>query len=42
MLMEGGGGSFLLLSDVPSDIRGEVRYCDRVHMVILPIGSGHV
>ena len=35
-----GGGFFLLWSDVLSAIRGVVRYCDSLHYLVLPVGSG--
>ena len=28
-----------MLSDVPSDIRGVVRYCDKSYILVLPVGS---
>ena len=32
----------LKLSDVPSDIRGVARYCDKLDILVLPAESGLV
>ena len=38
-IIKEGGGLFYLWSDVPSDIRGVVTYCDSLYILLSPVGS---